>query len=131
MLLSDLIADLLAHEGKLPVLLASRPRTGSASAESEAQVVAVGEMLIDEAGGDIDMLPTRDGEGLNVEQVLKVAAARPEAASYIVSGIDNEVLLPDGRTVRSSTPVLGVLGAGNSVLLLLGSPKYWPTIQFQ
>ena len=130
MLLSDLITDLLAFEAKLPVLLASRP-TGSDLAESEAQIVAFGEMLIDEAGSEVDIRPTRDGEGLNVEQVLRIAAARPDAASYIVSGIDNEVLLPDGRTVRSSTPVLGVLGAGNSVLLLLGLPEQWPTIQFQ
>ena len=131
MLIANLIDDLKQHDGQLPVLLASRPSTDSKLAQNEAQVKAVGEVLIDVAASDVDIRPTHDGRGLVVGQVLELLAGKPEAMDYRVSGIDSEVLLPDGRTVRSTIPVLGVLGTSSSVLLLLGSQEQWPSIQFQ
>ena len=131
MLLADLKSDLTVHDRHLPVLLANRPNSNGDLARNEAQVRGFGEMLIDETCNDVDIRATNNDTGLNVAQVLELIERRPEAVKYDVNGIDDEVLLPDGRTVRSSIPVLGVLGTGNSVLLLLGSPEQWPSIQFQ
>ena len=131
MLIANLIDDLKQHDGQLPVLLASRPSTGSPLAQNEAQVKAIGEVLIDMVGSDVDIRPTNDGRGLVVGQLLELLAGKPEAMNYTVSGIDNEILLPDGQIVRSTIPVLGLLGTSSSVLLLLGSQEQWPSIQFQ
>ena len=131
MLFSNLISDLEAEDSRLPVLLASRPSAEDGLAQNEAQVKAFGEFLIDDAGQDIDMRPEGSGTGLSVAQVLELCKGLEHAADYNVNGIDTEVLLPDGRTVRSSIPLLGVLGTDTSVLLLLGSAAQWPTVQFQ
>ena len=69
MLIAHLIDDLKQHDGQLPVLLASRPSTGSQLAQNEAQVKAFGEVLIDVVGSDVDIRPTNDGPGLVVGQV--------------------------------------------------------------
>jgi hypothetical protein len=131
MLLSDLIADLEALDGNLPVLLASRPSDGHKSPSNEAHVKPFGEILVDESGNDVDIRPAQDGEGFSLAQVLGLSKGLSYAENYTVNGIDTEVLLPDGRVVRSSLPLLGVLGTDNSVLLLLGTPEQWPTVQYQ
>jgi hypothetical protein len=131
MLASELIADLERLDEALPVLLASRPSQIEGSSSNEATVTPFGEFLLDDAGRDIDIRPTQNGRGLSVEQVLEALRLQPQAVSYFVNGVESEVLLPDGRTVRSTQPVLGVLATETSVLLLLGSPEMWPTVHFQ
>ena len=112
-------------------MLASRPNQTEGLASNEATVTPFGELLLDDAGTDIDFRPTQDERGLNVEQVLEALRLHPQTASYFVNGVESEVQLPDGRTVRSTQPVLGVLATRTSVLLLLGSAENWPTVQFQ
>jgi len=131
MLASELIADLEPLDGALPVLLASRPNQTKGLPSNEATVTPFGELLVDDAGSDIDIRPTQNGPGLSVEEVLEALRLQPQAASYFVNGVESEVLLPDGRAVRSTQPALGILATETSVLLLLGSAETWPTVQFQ
>ncbi len=131
MLASELIADLEPLDQALPVFLASRPSQSEGVSSNEATVMPLGEFLLDDAGRDIDIRPKQSGRGLSVEEVLDALRLQPEAASYLVNGVESEVILPDGRTVRSTQPVLGVLATEASVLLLLGSAEMWPTVHFQ
>jgi len=131
MLASELIADLEPLDQALPVFLASRPSQSEGVSSNEATVTPLGEFLLDDAGRDIDIRPKQSGRGLSVEEVLDALRLQPEAASYLVNGVESELILPDGRTVRSTQPVLGVLATEASVLLLLGSAEMWPTVHFQ
>jgi len=131
MLASELIADLEELDEGLPVLLASRQGQSRDLASDEATVAPFGELLVDDSGRDLDIRPGQNGQALSVKDALEALRLLPNAASYSVNGVESEVLLPDGRTVRSTQPLLGVLSTETSVLLLLGAAESWPNVQFQ
>ena len=131
MLFSEFIADLENCDSGLPVLLASRTNADESLADNCAQLRAFGAILVDGAGTDVDLRPTSGDVRLNVGEVLELCSELQHAMQYTVNGIDEEILLPDGRVVRSSTPLLGVLGLEDSVLLLLGTAEHWPSLQFK
>lgn len=139
MILSELVSDAIKAgdmAGSFCLLLATRTVAGQELSDGQVQLGEAGLLQIDDANGEIDILPLRFMEGspacLTVADVLAMLQERPEIGGFSLTGIEGFKELSDGGSAQKTLPVIGTysLVEDGEIWLLLYPKEQWSQALF-
>jgi len=138
-----IFSDILKDKNKYPdlsddwrVVLATRSLDSVEISDSQAQVLDVGEFQVDEAAGEIDVMPSifmpPGTSGITFAYCLELMARSPQFADFSLSGITGVKILADGGRAQRSNGIIGsyVLSVDKEYWLLLAPEAQWPAHWF-